>query len=230
MPGVPLHQDLLFRNNSVDSGPHPTFQLYRSHGVLIDQNRITTCGSEDAAAGGLAGLVVQVGGDADIVYDGNTNVVINQTSARLCTKRPALIRSANSSRVYFIDFRYEAKAVEIAARTLHPLFTCMQCGVNVCESMGVSVVSDSFLAARVVGSRFACAMLPGPRVIRCPGSGEMFFQPSPGSPAVYTVIPEVCAQCPGVPCANETVVPVDAAFCATLQPGLGLFTCDVLTS
>lgn len=92
--------------------------------------------------------------------------MINVTNdPRLCSKRPQLVKTSTSSKYLYVAFRFEA-AIELVAATLHPLHSCMACGVNVCQTMELGIVDDSFIQTKVVGSPFNCSMLPGPRLLQ----------------------------------------------------------------
>jgi hypothetical protein len=208
----------------------------------MDQNTVVRCGSADAAAWGF---VVQEGGDATIKYDHLTNSVVNATGGRLCSKRPQLVKTANSSKIYFVDYRFEA-AVELAAETLHPLDSCVECGTNLCKTMELDVVDQSWVDSRSVGTNFDCSRLPGGRVVACSGVGNgrgaavgkeegeqvegedagMYFQPDIGSNTVHSIPANMCAACPGALCIN--VVNLTASYCATLVP-TSQFVCGMAT-
>ena len=45
--GIPCHQDLLYSNNTVSSGPHPVVQLYAASGVRVERTKVTRCRSSN---------------------------------------------------------------------------------------------------------------------------------------------------------------------------------------
>lgn len=53
-----------YQNNTINSGPHASFQFYRAHNVLVEGNHVTRCSNHDVVAWGY---VVNEGGDASIV-------------------------------------------------------------------------------------------------------------------------------------------------------------------
>ena len=188
------------------------------------------------------------------MYDQATNVVINVTNdSRLCTKRPQLIKTRTSPKIFYVAFRFEA-AVEIVAATLHPLNDCTACGVDVCQTMELGIVEDSFVTDKVVGTPFNCAMLPGPRLLQYTsaqsrlnnssssnggsrggssggvsereGNG-LLFQPNPGSLEVFKVAAETCDECPGSLCLN--VVDISLEYRSSLVISDVLYICSMAT-
>ena len=130
----PCHRNLLFADNVVDSGPHAITQFESVSGARVERTHATRCGREDVASWGTweqwAGGVDNT--DVSIAPD---NMVMNSSSARLCSKRAQLVTSTRSEEtsVYFLSYRFEAY-VERASIVLHKLSSCMQCGEHLCAT------------------------------------------------------------------------------------------------
>ena len=234
--GKACHRDLLFANNTVDSGPHPLASLSGTSDVVFADNQFSRCADD-----GYSALEVWDDVDANSVRYKATNVELNSTLPRLCSKRPRLVKSgATGSAVYFLDYLY-GTAPRIASKTLHHLGSCLNpcVGENLCQSGGgVLQVSDEFVESRTVGDAFSCTMWPGPRFLSCSNcsgalDGSVFFQnrfadTATSDTAIYKV--ESCDMCPGDVCANVVAMPdtyfqhlvvADGAFdCAMAQGAL----------
>jgi hypothetical protein len=218
--GIPCHQDLLYSANTVSSGPHSVVQLYGTARVVVEASAVTRCGSGSGAQWGPWAFP---GADSRVAVSSD-NRVSNRTSASLCTKRASLVKAKASDSVYFVDFFYETGGGIAAASVLHPLGSCHQCGdAELCQRMGINVVDAQFISSRTVGSRFVCDMLPGPRVLRCPGYNRLLFEAQPGSTTVHTI--DSCTACGGLICSEV----IDAApeYCATLSVSPQLFACEM---
>jgi hypothetical protein len=85
-------------------------QLDSVRGALIDGNNVTRC------AGGVDGTdafgVWQVGGGDNNIVVGTANTITNISSARLCAKRPQLVKVEGEPAVYFTSYKFEA-SVEV---------------------------------------------------------------------------------------------------------------------
>jgi hypothetical protein len=158
--------------------------------------------------GGFDTVIEHFSVDVDVLE----NMVLNSTAARLCTKRPLLVKTATDDQLYWLDFDFDAHIL-LASSVLRKFRTCSQCGVDLCKSMGVTIVDDDFITSRTVAETgFSCARYPGGRMVRgAIGGGEraVFFQRKIGIEAVYRVEAEgsgCSAKCPGAVCLNVSIV------------------------
>ena len=216
--GIPCHQDLLFSNNTVISGPHPIVQLYATSDVLVEKNHVTRCGSAQQW-----GAWSFPGADSKITV-ANDNTVANKTSASLCSKRASLVKSEADHSVYFVDWLFQTGGGITAAPLLHKLGNCHQCGdPHLCQRMGVNEVDADFITSRSLGRPFSCDMLPGPRVLQCSDrlQDTRLFEAQPGGSNVHRI--EDCDACGGQLC--SVVVSADKEYCATLKLANELFEC-----
>ena len=210
--GIPCHQDLLFSDNSVASGPHSVVQLYASSNVRIERTVATRCGDSPWTAWALPG------DDSSIVVAGD-NVVANSTEPRFCAKRASLVKSEGDASVYFVDYFVQTGGGMAASPVLHKLGSCHRCGdEHLCERMGIEMVEADFITGRTLGAAFDCTMLPGPRVLRCSacsGPAVMVFQPHPSAVGQNTVHAiSSCGDCGGDLC--SVIVDVDPEYWSTL--------------
>lgn len=223
--GIPCHQDLLYSNNTVSSGPHSVVQLYAASGVRVEGNTVTRCRSTNPQFDPWSFQ------GADSEYAVEDNAVTNVTSARLCTKHAALVKTAGDSSVYFVDYLYWTGGGISAAPVLHKLGSCHRCGdPQLCERMGVNTVESDFITARRVGPAFDCVMLPGPRVLKCSACAaadhvqqQLVFEPQPGEPTVHAI--SSCEGCGGELC--SVVVDVDPEYWARLSVAAAPFACGM---
>ena len=165
-------------------------------------------------------------------------MVVNVTSARLCTKHGTLVKEAGDPSVYFLDYFYQTGGGIDAAPVLHKLSSCHRCGdPDLCERMGVNLVKREFITGRSVGATFDCAMLPGPRVLKCStcpaasrqglqGLGKsqlLVFEPQPGEPTVYAI--SNALECTGD--LRSVVIDVDPGYWAGLSIAEAPFECGM---
>ena len=166
-------------------------------------------------------------------------MVVNVTSARLCTKHATLLKAAGDPSVYFLDYFYKTGGGIAAAPVLHKLGSCHRCGdPGLCERMGVNLVESEFITGRSMGAAFDCAMLPGPRVLKCstcaaasrqgqqgPGQPQqqLVFEPQPGESTVYEI--SSALECAGD--LRSVVIDVDPDYWAGLSIAEAPFECGM---
>jgi len=206
---VPCHKDVAFIGNTIDSGPATAFSPDACESCSIVGNTITQCDNGMFPPFDLNSSTTTV----------KDNMITNSSDARVCTKRSQLIKTASSSKVFFVPIDFG----DVVSPVLHMVGACIACGTNLCQGMGVTVVDDSVISSRIIGSHFDCSMHAGGRMVRNNSEVDVFFQPSWDAPTIYPV--ETCNQCNGDICAR--VWNTTQAYFATLTVSKSNFDCNM---